>query len=170
MLALSPLSTATTFPGSLAMNVIKSFARGTTTPFSSTTVAVTNETSSHDFEIITGFADRTILAALPAVRSSSVASGILPDVEGGILPPGFFTELTDAFEFPMPVAMAVFFPPGWKPGSTAGKMPAATFRPSARNVPGSYATFHTRGDASLLIGFAPRDFPFKKSSTSSQLE
>jgi CheY-like chemotaxis protein len=44
-----------------------------------------------------------------------VAAGILPAVEGGILPPG---EARDAWE--------IAIPPGRMPGSTAGKMPAAT--------------------------------------------
>jgi hypothetical protein len=44
-----------------------------------------------------------------------VAAGILPAVEGGILPPGG-----------APHACGTAIPPGKMPGSTAGKMPAAT--------------------------------------------
>ena len=49
-----------------------------------------------------------------------VAAGILPAVEGGILPPG------DAPESPSVPDMPGAIPPGRMPGSTAGKMPAAT--------------------------------------------
>jgi molybdopterin-containing oxidoreductase family iron-sulfur binding subunit len=48
--------------------------------------------------------------------SQPVAAGILPAVEGGILPPGPTLESSSR--------LAV--PPGKMPGSTAGKMPAAT--------------------------------------------
>ena len=44
-----------------------------------------------------------------------VAAGILPAVEGGILPPG-----------PKPEWRRMAIPPGKMPGSTAGRMPAAT--------------------------------------------
>jgi hypothetical protein len=44
-----------------------------------------------------------------------VAAGILPAVEGGILPPG-----------PTPERRRTAIPPGKMPGSTAGRMPAAT--------------------------------------------
>ena len=44
-----------------------------------------------------------------------VAAGILPAVEGGILPPGG-----------APRACGTAIPPGKMPGSTAGRMPAAT--------------------------------------------
>src|SRR5712671_2942584 len=49
-----------------------------------------------------------------------VAAGVSPAVEGGILPPGFTSGFA-AFVKP-PAA----FPPGVTPGSTAGRMPAAT--------------------------------------------
>ena len=48
------------------------------------------------------------------------AAGILPAVEGGILPPG------PAPEYPCASAMRTTLPPGKMPGSTAGRMPAAT--------------------------------------------
>jgi Flp pilus assembly protein TadD len=48
-------------------------------------------------------------------HSHPVAAGILPAVEGGILPPGG-----------APGACGTAFPPGKMPGSTAGKMPTAT--------------------------------------------
>ena len=49
-----------------------------------------------------------------------VAAGILPAVEGGILPPGKTPENSTADR------VSSDHPPGWKPGSTAGRMPAAT--------------------------------------------
>jgi len=49
-----------------------------------------------------------------------VASGVSPDVEGGILPPGFGWALRKE------VGYQGGEPPGETPGSTAGKMPAAT--------------------------------------------
>ena len=122
MLALSALSTAEITPGPVMLNLIKSFARGNTTPFSSTTVAFTNATLSQPLANFLVSVVKMIFAALPAVRSSSVV-------------------------IRLPLLLA-----------------------TARNAPGSNATFQTRGDASLLIDFVPSDLPFKKSSTSSQLE
>ena len=49
-----------------------------------------------------------------------VAAGVPPAVEGGILPPRSALEKSGDSETPEPN------PPGWKPGSTAGRMPAAT--------------------------------------------
>jgi hypothetical protein len=49
----------------------------------------------------------------------------LPDVEGGILPPGKTDEIIRISEY-LTIGYACVFPPGWKPGSTAGRMPAAT--------------------------------------------
>ena len=46
-----------------------------------------------------------------------VAAGILPAVEGGILPPGSALEWR-----------RTAIPPGKMPGSTAGRMPAATLQ------------------------------------------
>jgi len=46
-----------------------------------------------------------------------VAAGILPAVEGGVLPPGGALR-----------ACGTAIPPGKMPGSTAGRMPAATTR------------------------------------------
>ena len=51
----------------------------------------------------------------------SVAAGILPAVEGGILPPGAALECRSSA-----TAVAKTNPPGRMPGSTAGRMPAAT--------------------------------------------
>jgi hypothetical protein len=48
-----------------------------------------------------------------------VAAGILPAVEGGILPPGPVSEVIDV------QAMQPAIPPLETPGSTAGRMPAA---------------------------------------------
>ena len=44
----------------------------------------------------------------------NVVAGILPAVEGGILPPGSMPDFSRASKF------SRFFPPGWKPGATAG--------------------------------------------------
>jgi len=52
--------------------------------------------------------------------SRLVAAGILPAIEGGILPPGPPPESSALTAQPM------LLPPGKMPGSTAGKMPAAT--------------------------------------------
>ena len=57
-----------------------------------------------------------------------VAAGILPAVEGGILPPG------PALEFSSTVAWRMVNLPGETPGSTAGKMPAAGLRPRATSA------------------------------------
>jgi len=50
----------------------------------------------------------------------SVASGILPDVEDGILPSGPASDISKRTELATPR------PPGRMPGSTAGQRPAAT--------------------------------------------
>ena len=54
------------------------------------------------------------------INTNFVAAGILPAVEGGILPPGSASEISARS------VTSNAIPPGWKPGSTAGKMPAAT--------------------------------------------
>jgi hypothetical protein len=53
--------------------------------------------------------------------TTTVASGILPDVEGGILPPGKTVAMFGAWKFSNIQLGVRFFPPGWKPGSTAGR-------------------------------------------------
>jgi hypothetical protein len=50
-----------------------------------------------------------------------VASGILPDVEGGILPPGKTVTLFGAWKFPGVQLGVRLFSPGRMPGSTAGR-------------------------------------------------
>jgi hypothetical protein len=60
------------------------------------------------------------LGILKQSQNAGVAAGILPAVEGGILPPG------PAPEFPSAIRMPTAIPPGRMPGSTAGRMPAAT--------------------------------------------
>jgi Ca-activated chloride channel family protein len=69
----------------------------------------------------------------------AVAAGILPAVEGGILPPG------SALEHSSVPAMGRVIPPGRMPGSTAGKMPAAT---PARAVAAAAAALAVLGFAS----------------------
>ena len=55
-----------------------------------------------------------------SVGFTSVAAAILPAVEGGILPP--LPEVRNGSDF----SNHTPFPPGRMPGSTAGRMPAAT--------------------------------------------
>jgi hypothetical protein len=50
-----------------------------------------------------------------------VASGILPDVEGGILPPGNRGAEITAGSFRAPGRLISLFPPGRMPGATAGR-------------------------------------------------
>ena len=54
------------------------------------------------------------------MQSRCVAAAILAAVEGGILPPGRRRQIASTFADHTPL------PPGRMPGSTAGKMPAAT--------------------------------------------
>ena len=63
--------------------------------------------------------------ALKFAPPQTVAAGILPAVEGGILPPGAAPESSSA----TPIAPSI--PPGRMPGSPAGKIPAATAQGSA---------------------------------------
>ena len=64
---------------------------------------------------------RDLLAQVPRLSvAADVAAGILPAVEGGILPPG------SAHEFSTVSANTTTIPPGRMPGSMAGRMPAAT--------------------------------------------
>jgi iron(III) transport system substrate-binding protein len=60
------------------------------------------------------------------INTNLVASGILPDVEGGILPPGPAPASPKAPESSTRTESSTSHPPGRMPGSTAGKMPAAT--------------------------------------------
>jgi hypothetical protein len=57
---------------------------------------------------------------------AEVAAGILPAVEGGILPPGKSVATSESSEPTSTSAISAPHPPDWKPGSTAGRMPAAT--------------------------------------------
>src|SRR5688572_19943274 len=52
--------------------------------------------------------------------ATNVAAGVSPAVEGGILPPGRASEISATSE------TSTRIPPGGTPGSTAGRMPAAT--------------------------------------------
>jgi multidrug efflux pump subunit AcrB len=61
-----------------------------------------------------------ILLVTFAERARVVAASVPPAVEGGILPPGPTPETPGDSEISQPN------PPGWKPGSTAGRVPAAT--------------------------------------------
>ena len=74
----------------------------------------------------------------PPMRGA-VAAGILPAVEGGILPPGLMLATSSA------PAIRTDTPPGMMPGSTAGKMPAAT---PARAVVTATVVFAVLGFAS----------------------
>jgi hypothetical protein len=55
-----------------------------------------------------------------------VAAGILPAVEGGILPPGVAPALFTDIDFLTRFLQPTPIPPGRMPGSTSGKMPDAT--------------------------------------------
>jgi len=59
---------------------------------------------------------------------TSVAAAILAAVEGGILPPGPAVHNGSVFSNQSPI------PPGRLPGSTAGKMPAATLNTYRRRA------------------------------------
>jgi hypothetical protein len=59
-------------------------------------------------------------------HACNVAAGILPAVEGGILPPGSAPEIYVTQKFSMPLFPSTPNPPGKMPGSTAAKMAAAT--------------------------------------------
>jgi hypothetical protein len=59
-------------------------------------------------------------------HACNVAAGILPAVEGGILPPGPSLERSMTFSFYMLRLQSTSTPPGRMPGSTAAKMAAAT--------------------------------------------
>jgi hypothetical protein len=52
---------------------------------------------------------------------ATVASGILPDVEGGSVPPGKAHEIREAQRSSNAPSNSMPNPPGWKPGSTAAK-------------------------------------------------
>src|SRR5262249_42065264 len=56
-----------------------------------------------------------------AVRVSAVASGVSPDVEGGVPPPGKKRETRTEPRKTSPVSDVAAFPPGETPGSTAGE-------------------------------------------------
>jgi DNA polymerase III alpha subunit len=62
----------------------------------------------------------------PGPQFTVVAAGILPAVEGGILPPGKSVELSEEHANLQTSCFRAMRPPGGTPGSTAGRMPAAT--------------------------------------------
>ncbi|HEU0039342.1 MAG TPA: DEAD/DEAH box helicase family protein, partial [Verrucomicrobiae bacterium] len=76
------------------------------------------------FEEFQAMQNQTIyVSATPAKREiewARVAAGILPAVEGGLLPPGPALEISTRLE------LSRILPSGETPGSTAGRMPAAT--------------------------------------------
>src|SRR5436309_5438633 len=78
-----------------------------------------------------------------SVPYTSVAAAILAAVEGGILPPGPEVRNGSDFSNHTPI------PPGRMPGSTAGKMPAATLNtyPSGGREPS-----RPRGYPGSLLG------------------
>ena len=63
---------------------------------------------------------------------TSVAAAILAAVEGGILPPGLEMRNGSGLSNHTPI------PPGRMPGSTAGKMPAATLNTYVRAAVGAH--------------------------------
>ena len=91
----------------------------------------------------------------------AVAAGILPAVEGGVPPSGRnATPVGNALNFRTRTVRAPFHPPGETPGSTAGRMPAATsLRPSVSAAP--LPLLRSRAEASfhriiLYIPHQPR--------------
>jgi len=71
--------------------------------------------------------NRQLISEADVVRLvTDVAAGILPAVEGGILPSGPARESNAASKSTGSPLSSAQFPPGWKPGSTSGKMPDAT--------------------------------------------
>jgi hypothetical protein len=84
----------------------------------------------------------TLLVPLPggeyvfSVAFTSVAAAILAAVEGGILPPGLKVRNGSAYSNHTPI------PPGRMPGSTAGRMPAATLNTYAGEGQGEGEGFH----------------------------
>ena len=89
------------------------------------------------------------------VWSRRVAAAILAAVEGGILPPGRRHQIAGVFPDDTP------FPPGRMPGSTAGKMPAATVSTHGRLRPRVLSVYGVlRGrypSPSLLAHFLERN-------------
>src|SRR5258705_5295873 len=84
-------------------------------------------------------------------RFTSVAAAILAAVEGGILPPGPEVRNGSDFSYHTPI------PAGRMPGSTAGKMPAATLN--------TYEQGNSRADA-LVKFLSP---PSRRASVSASL-
>jgi hypothetical protein len=65
---------------------------------------------------------RMLRASRGKVKSGTdVASGILPDVEGGFQPPGLGTRKARRVAISQAVTGAGCYPPRWKRGSTAGR-------------------------------------------------
>jgi L-aspartate oxidase len=75
-------------------------------------------------------ASNSLLEAMVCAHraANKVAAGILPAIEGGFQPPGKSATNLETSQNTLNAASAVAsIPPGWKPGSTAGRMPATTF-------------------------------------------
>jgi hypothetical protein len=66
-----------------------------------------------------------------------VASGILPDVEGGFQPPGISVRSDGTPVITKARSRRAVSPAGLKPDSTAGKMPAATMTAKQRRAEAS---------------------------------
>src|SRR5207249_4096001 len=84
------------------------------------------------------FADNPLSTA-KALRRRTVAAGVPPAVEGGILPPDL------VLDFPARLEPSTLLPPGRMPGSTAGETPAATSNVTSRylssgNTPPSFVS------------------------------
>ena len=72
-------------------------------------------------------AQRRVMPGTLQAFHEDVVAGVSPAVEGGVPPPG----TTPGWGFPAPIFQTVqvlrtLGPPGGTPGSTAGRMPAAT--------------------------------------------
>ena len=89
------------------------------------TVVANEPTSAFTMDrLVSLMVGRAITQLFPPRRPWRQAS--VPDVEGGILPPGNIPGTIKDSGTPQPYTPSKPSPPGWKPGSTAGRMPAAT--------------------------------------------
>ena len=83
-----------------------------------------------------------------------MAAGILPAVEGGILPPGRTVELEKIFASPNGFGCRAVFPPGrmvLAHGHQAGKMPATTLERAGTLRAGHFASGLSLGEVTGTV-------------------